>query len=182
MDCGAALFAEVFMSDEGHTGRNEISRRDFIKVTTGIVGGVIGLAVGVPAIAYLLDPAFKSGAKEAWIPIGKFADMQIGQPYAFSFTRVQVNGWERTSTSHGGFVIRKSDNPTDTVIFNSRCTHLGCTVNWKADAQAFICPCHDGKFGINGKVLGGPPPRPLDQFTDFRVTQDGVLEIYYKES
>ncbi len=169
------------MSDEVHSGPNDISRRDFIKVTTGIVGGVIGLVVGLPAIAYLLDPAFKTSAKEAWIAIGKFADMQVGKPYPFSFTRVQVNGWERTSTSHGGYVIRKSDTPSDMVIFNSRCTHLGCTVNWKEDAQAFICPCHDGKFGADGSVLGGPPPRPLDRFTDFRVTQDGVLEIFYKE-
>lgn len=161
---------------------SELSRRDFIKVTTGIVGGVIGVAVGVPAAAYLLDPAFKSGGKEAWIAIGKVADMQINTPYPFSFTRVQVNGWERTSTSHGGFAIRKSDNPKDIAILDSRCTHLGCTINWKADAQAFICPCHDGKFGMDGKVLGGPPPRPLDQFMDFRVTQDGILEIFYKEA
>lgn len=161
---------------------SELGRRDFIKVTTGIVGGIIGVAIGLPAVAYLLDPAFKSSAKEAWIPIGKFADMQVGMPYAFSFTRVQVNGWERTSTSHGGFVIRNSEDPADVFILNSRCTHLACTVNWKEDAQAFICPCHDGKFSKDGQVLGGPPPRPLDRFTDFHVTADGVLEIFYKES
>jgi menaquinol-cytochrome c reductase iron-sulfur subunit len=168
------LFVEVSMSDSG------FSRRDFIKITTGVIGGIIGLGIGLPAIAYLLDPAFKSTAKDAWIPIGKLSDIQIGTPFQFSFTRVQVNGWERTSTSHGGYVIRKSDNPTDMLILNSRCTHLSCTVNWRPDAQAFICPCHDGKFGPDGKVLGGPPPRPLDAYKNFRVTQDGVLEIFYK--
>ena len=160
----------------------DISRRGFFTTVTGIVGGIIGLTLGVPAIAYLLDPAFKVSAKEAWIPIGKLADMQIGKPFQFSFTQVQVNGWERTSTSHGGYVVRKSDNPNDLVIFNSRCTHLGCTINWKDDAQAFICPCHDAKFSKDGVVLGGPPPRPLDRYTDSRVTSDGILEIYYKES
>ena len=159
---------------------NEFSRRDFIKITAGAIGGIIGLAVGLPAIAYLLDPAFKTTTKEAWIPVGKLSDIQVGKPYQFAFTRVQVNGWERTSTSHGGFVLRKSDNPTDMVILNSRCTHLGCTVNWKEDAQAYICPCHDGKFSPDGKVLGGPPPRPLDAYKDFRVTQDGILEIFYQ--
>jgi menaquinol-cytochrome c reductase iron-sulfur subunit len=161
---------------------SDISRRGFIKAMTGIIGGIIGITLGAPAIAYLLDPAFKSSAKEAWVPIGKLADMQVGKPYPFSFTRVQVNGWERTSTSHGGFVIRKSDSPTDMVIFSSRCTHLACTVNWKDDAQAFICPCHDGKFSKDGVVLAGPPPRPLDRYTDFRLTNDGILEIFYKES
>jgi Rieske Fe-S protein len=53
------------MSDKG------FSRRDFIKITTGAIGGVIGLAVGLPAIAYMLDPAFKSVSKEAWIPVAK---------------------------------------------------------------------------------------------------------------
>ncbi len=160
----------------------DISRRGFFIAVTGIVGGMIGAVLGLPAIAYLLDPAFKSTAREAWVPIGKLADIQVGKPYPFSFTRVQVNGWERTSTSHGGFVIRKSEDPKDVTILNSRCTHLGCTVNWREDAQAFICPCHDAKFSKDGVVLGGPPPRPLDRFTDFRSTNDGSLEIYYKGS
>ena len=159
---------------------SELGRRDFIKVTTGIVGGLIGVALGLPAIAYLLDPAFKSGGKEAWVPIGKLADMEVGKPYPFSFTRVQVNGWERTSTSHAGFVVRRSESPQDLIILNSRCTHLGCTVNWKEEAQAFLCPCHDAKFSKQGVVLGGPPPRPLDRYTDFRLTDDGSLELFYK--
>ena len=161
----------------------DISRRGFFIAVTSIVGGIIGVTIGVPAIAYLLDPAFKStSAKESWISIGKLADIQVGKPFPFSFAIVEVNGWERTSTSHGGFVLRKSDNPTDMIIFNSQCTHLGCTVNWNADAQAFICPCHNGKFSEDGAVLAGPPPRPLDRYTDFRLTADDVLEIYYKGS
>ncbi len=170
------------MSEETLGGPGGISRRDFIKVTTGIVGGIIGAAVGLPAIAYVLDPAFKAGAKEGWVPVGKVQDMQVGKPYAFSFTRVQVNGWERTSTTHGGFAIRRSDDPQDILILNSRCTHLGCTVNWKDEAQAFVCPCHDAKFSKEGAVLGGPPPRPLDRYSEFRLDDEGVLEIFYKES
>ncbi len=170
------------MSEELSSGAGGLSRRDFIKVTTGIVGGLIGATVGLPAIAYLLDPAFKAGGKEGWVAIGKVADMQVGAPYAFSFTRVQVNGWERTSTTHGGYAIRNSDDLEDITILNSRCTHLGCTVNWKEEAQAFVCPCHDAKFSKEGAVLGGPPPRPLDRFGEYRVDENGVLEIFYKEA
>jgi menaquinol-cytochrome c reductase iron-sulfur subunit len=162
------------------SGSKEISRRDFIKVTTGIVGGVIGAAIGLPSIFYLIDPALQEGGKDIWVSIGKFEDMQVGVPYPFSFTRVQVNGWERTSSSFGGFAIRKSDNPDDLLILNSRCTHLSCTVNWNAEAQEYICPCHDAAFDIEGKVLGGPPPRPLDKFEDFRLTEDGRIEILSK--
>jgi Rieske Fe-S protein len=161
---------------------NELTRRDFIKVTTGIVGGLIGAALGVPAIAYLLDPAFEAGAKEGWVPVGNVVDMQTGKPYPFSFTRVQVNGWERTATSRGGFAIRRSEEPGDILILNSRCTHLACTVNWQEGTQAFVCPCHDAQFSMEGAVLGGPPPRPLDRYDEFRLTDAGVLEILFKES
>lgn len=159
-----------------------LSRRDFMKVSVYFVGGIVGATVGIPAVGYLVDPALKAGAKEAWIPIAKVADMpEVGKPYPFSFTRVQVNGWERTATSQGGFVIRKSENPDDLVILNSRCTHLSCTVNWKEEERVFLCPCHDASFDAEGAVLDGPPPRPLDRYAEFRVTEDGILEIFYKE-
>jgi len=159
-----------------------VSRRNFIKGVTAVVGGLIATVIGVPTIAYLIDPALRESAKEAWIPVGKLADMPIGRPAPFSFTRVQVNGWERTSTSHGGFVIRKSEAPNDLVILNSKCTHLSCTVNWSNNDQVYLCPCHDAKFSMEGTVLDGPPPRPLDRFSEFRVTDEGVLEIFYKEA
>jgi Rieske Fe-S protein len=156
-----------------------ISRREFIKGATAVIGGLITAVIGIPTVAYLIDPALKKGAKEGWIPIGKLEDIPVGQPAPFSFTRVQVNGWERTATSHGGFVIRKSDNPEDLLILNSRCTHLGCTVNWSEKDQVYLCPCHDAKFSLQGAVLDGPPPRPLDRYSEFRVTTEGVLEIFY---
>jgi len=159
-----------------------VSRRDFIKVTTGIVGGIIGAALGLPAVYYLIDPALRPGGKEAWIPIGKPENMEIGKPYAFSFTRVQVNGWERTATSHGGFALRRSEDPAEIMILNSQCTHLACTVNWNEQAQAYLCPCHDAKFSLEGEVLAGPPPRPLNRFTEFRLTDEGTLEIFFSEN
>ena len=160
----------------------EMSRRDFIKVTTGLVGGVIGAVIGLPAIYYLIDPALRAGGKEAWIPIGKLENMEIGKPYPFSFTRVQVNGWERTATSQGGFAMRKSEDPNDILILNSRCTHLACTVNWNEAAGAYLCPCHDAKFSSEGEVLDGPPPRPLERYSEYRLTDEGALEIFFSEN
>ncbi len=90
-----------------------ISRREFIRGATAVIGGLITAVIGLPTIAYLIDPALREGAKEGWIPVGKLEDMPVGKPAPFSFTRVQVNGWERTSTSHGGFILRKSEDPQD---------------------------------------------------------------------
>ncbi|MCB0101063.1 MAG: ubiquinol-cytochrome c reductase iron-sulfur subunit [Anaerolineales bacterium] len=164
------------------SGSHELSRRDFIKVTTGIVGGLIGTMIGLPSIFYLIDPALREGGKEAWIPIGKFENMQVNKPYPFTFTRVQVNGWERTASSFGGYAIRKSDAPESLLILNSRCTHLSCTVNWSEEGNVFHCPCHDAAFDIDGEVVDGPPPRALDVYEEYRLTEDGTIEIFFKES
>ena len=43
------------------------------------------------------------------------------------------------------------------------CTHAGCTVAWRQDQQHFVCPCHAGTYTLQGAVVSGPPPRPLDQ-------------------
>lgn len=46
--------------------------------------------------------------------------------------------------------------------FGQKCTHLGCPVLYRREAQQFHCPCHEGYFSAeSGKVLAGPPPRPL---------------------
>jgi Rieske Fe-S protein len=53
-------------------------------------------------------------------------------------------------------------------------------VNWQADKQEYICPCHDGHFSIDGKVVSGPPPRPLDKYVT-KVSGD-ILSIHLLES
>jgi len=49
-------------------------------------------------------------------------------------------------------------------VFSSTCTHLGCKVRWEVNNQRFFCPCHRGVFDKDGRVISGPPPRPLDEF------------------
>lgn len=52
------------------------------------------------------------------------------------------------------------------------CTHQGCIVQWTdGNPQApFACPCHQSKFDLNGRVLGGPAKAPL---AHFQATQNG---------
>ena len=42
------------------------------------------------------------------------------------------------------------------------CTHMGCVVEWNGEDTAWDCPCHGGRFDIDGRVLHGPPKRPLE--------------------
>lgn len=41
------------------------------------------------------------------------------------------------------------------------CSHFGCRVQWEEDRQRYHCPCHEGMFDGEGRLLGGPPTRPL---------------------
>lgn len=60
------------------------------------------------------------------------------------------------------------------------CTHLGCVV--KETGKGFECPCHGSKFDVNGKVTGGPAPRPLrwlavSQAPDGNLIVDSATEV-----
>lgn len=44
-------------------------------------------------------------------------------------------------------------------VISTRCTHLGCTLRMVGDQ--LVCPCHGGRFGTDGQVIEGPPPRAL---------------------
>ena len=157
------------------SGTNRLSRRDFILATTGVVGGFIGAMIGIPAIVYLIAPALREDKAGAPVTIGKLEDIPVGQFHPFSFTVTKVNGWERTASNYGGYILRKSESPDDILVLSSRCTHLSCTVNWDEENRVFICPCHDAAFNPEGKVVNGPPPEPLGHF-EYEVV-DGVITI-----
>ncbi len=156
-------------------GSHHISRREFIGLATAAVGSLIGVVVGLPAIDYLIGPSLKRTSTEAWIPLGKLETFPVGSPTLVTFTRSKINGWEQSTLSYGAYVVRKSE--TEVVVFSNVCTHLSCRVNWNADKQEYICPCHDGRFDANGNVVQQPPPRPLDKYTT--KVEDGTLSIQF---
>lgn len=61
---------------------------------------------------------------------------------------------------HPSVLVRQS--PGEFLAFSAICTHLGCIIQWLPEKTEFLCPCHAGRFSPGGKVLGGPPPKPLD--------------------
>lgn len=44
---------------------------------------------------------------------------------------------------------------------NPTCTHAGCIVNFNNEEKSWDCPCHGGRFDIDGNVLCGPPREKL---------------------
>ena len=59
---------------------------------------------------------------------------------------------------------------------SAKCTHEGCTVQFVPGETVIWCACHNGRFDLDGRVLAGPPPRPLARYTCERQ-QDGAVIV-----
>ncbi len=58
-------------------------------------------------------------------------------------------------------ILVRSDLDTY-VAYSQKCTHLSCAVYYSRASNRLECPCHQGAFAVtDGRVLQGPPPRPL---------------------
>lgn len=69
-------------------------------------------------------------------------------------------------------LIRVGEN--DLRAFSAICTHLNCTVQFQRETQQIWCACHNGRYDLNGRVLSGPPPAPLERYS-VRVRGDEIV-------
>ncbi|MDA8235410.1 MAG: ubiquinol-cytochrome c reductase iron-sulfur subunit [Clostridia bacterium] len=150
----------------------ELSRRKFLTTCLGLAGATMALTLGVPLIGYSISPALGKDKFE-WIPITDVADLVTGQPVNVKYTYTKKDGWTQTQVKSLVWVVKKDENTYS--VFDPRCTHLGCAYSWKEDDKSFFCPCHGGVFDLDGRVVAGPPPRPLDRY-EYKV-ENGKLII-----
>jgi cytochrome b6-f complex iron-sulfur subunit len=137
-------------------GAAQLSRRSVLESALVAVGGAGLLGAVAPILRYLSPPpdATRSGPIE--IPFERLA---LWEP-----ERIVVAG-------RPGYVLRM---PNGIRAFSGVCTHLGCVVRWQRGRREFFCPCHGGRFGPDGRVLGGPLPRPLANL-DIRLKDGKVI-------
>jgi Rieske Fe-S protein len=138
------------------------SRRKFLAIATGAITGLISLAMGIPAVAYIIGPALEETEEEEWIPLGSTSKVELGTPTLFKAKIERQTGWILNEIELSIYV--RTDNGRDFVALSNICTHLGCRVRWIADQEQFFCPCHNASFDRDGEVVDGPPPRPLDRY------------------
>ena len=55
------------------------------------------------------------------------------------------------------------DDDGELFAVSTRCTHLGCQVNWNAAERSWDCPCHGSRFAPDGQVLHGPAVHRLER-------------------
>ena len=66
--------------------------------------------------------------------------------------------------------------PDRIFVIYARCTHLGCTPDWKASENKFKCPCHGSGYDNEGINFEGPAPRPMDR-AHVELAPDGQIVV-----
>jgi cytochrome b6-f complex iron-sulfur subunit len=70
-------------------------------------------------------------------------------------------------------LVRVSE--TEFKAFSAVCTHLNCTVQYQESSRQIWCACHNGTYDLNGRVVSGPPPNPLEEFAVLVRGDDVVI-------
>jgi menaquinol-cytochrome c reductase iron-sulfur subunit len=158
---------------------SSLSRRTFLMRSLALVTGAIAAALAAIGLGAITAPALRKEADQ-WSPIGRPGEPGPGEPdlatlntpLLTSFTKLSSDAYMAAKPEQIPVYVTNHGNGKFT-IFDVRCTHLGCPISWDDKASIFNCPCHGGVFSEAGKVMGGPPPRPLNQY-QYKL-QNGVL-------
>ena len=148
------------------------TRRRFYLEAIYALWGSIGATLAIPAFVYLFFPP-RLRRQDEWVQAADLSKLPLNSPEEVVFRRNRVDGWKITSEKTSAWVVKSTENHA--IAFAPQCTHLGCAYHWDERNHRFICPCHSSTFGLDGNVLSGPAPRPLDRYTT-RVEGDH-LEI-----
>jgi len=124
-------------------------RRTFLDALLAVGFVSTAAAIAYPVTRFLIPPASGEAAADS-VVAGKAAALKPNSGLIFPFG------------SKPAIVVRTSDG--DLKAFNAVCTHLDCTVQFKADTSQLWCACHNGTYDLSGNVVSGPPPRGLERF------------------
>jgi menaquinol-cytochrome c reductase iron-sulfur subunit len=125
------------------------------------IWAVIGTTLALPSTIYLLFP-FHGPKRGHWVDAGSLADLAPNEPKEVSFQRTKIDGWKVRTETATAWVVATPEQRA--VAFSPLCTHLGCAYHWEKERNGFLCPCHNSLFAIDGRVITGPSPRPLDRY------------------
>ena len=124
--------------------KGDVSRRGFILGAWGLsMLAIVG--EGTLALLKMIQPVKISGG--GIVDAGPASSFEVGSV---------------TENIKGRFYLVRLEDGF--IAYSKTCTHLGCSYKWEDSADQFQCPCHGSLFNLEGEVVGGPAPRPLDLF------------------
>jgi menaquinol-cytochrome c reductase iron-sulfur subunit len=155
----------------------DTSRRSFLAGLLAAGGAAVGALLAVPLVRFALYPVLARTTEKSWSDVGKVDEFQsLTAPVKKLVTIEQRDGWRKTINQQPVYVTKDAQGAV--IVLSAVCTHLGCSVRWVDAQNKFVCPCHGGMFSGEGKLLGGPPPRGLDQLQT--KVEDGTLKTQYE--
>jgi cytochrome b6-f complex iron-sulfur subunit len=125
------------------------SRRSIVQWFLGTTLGAVALSVLYPVFRFVIPPEVAEPTTNR-VLAGTLSEMPSNSGRVFRFG------------SKPALLVRLPSG--DVRAFTAICTHLGCTVQYRPDLQQIWCPCHDGRYNLQGVNVAGPPPRPLEQY------------------
>jgi len=131
-------------------GTSGFDRRRFLDALLSVGFVSTAAAIAYPVGLYLVPPASGEPATDT-VVAGRANALRPNSASIFKFG------------SKPGIVVRTADGEVHG--FSAVCTHLDCTVQFKADTSQLWCACHNGTYDLGGNVVSGPPPRGLEKFT-----------------
>jgi Rieske Fe-S protein len=153
--------------------RLEVSRR-WLLLKIGIAfNALVGVAIGIPVLKYLLAPVKRDQTYKSWVSLGTLDRFPVGETRLAKYTNPSRDPWDGETDGVACWVRRTSFD--EFTVFAINCAHLGCPVRWFPQSQLFMCPCHGGVYYADGSRASGPPERGL--FTYNCRIVGGELEI-----
>lgn len=138
----------------------EISRRQWLSKMCGLLSAIIAALLGIPLLGLALGTMFQR-RKNLWVKVGPVSEVKKGEPTKFVYSFLKEDAYLQKTERGTVYVI--THDGKNFKVFSNICTHAGCGVRWEKQMNAFLCPCHNGRFDINGQVIAGPPPKPLEE-------------------
>jgi cytochrome b6-f complex iron-sulfur subunit len=139
-------------------------RRSFLDWLLGVSALGTLAAIVYPVVKFVFPPARPKGRAKGAVLAARVSELPPDQGKVFALG------------SRPAILVHTPDGKWR--AFAARCSHLSCTVRYRQDLHMIYCPCHDGRFDLTGKNVGGPPPRPLPEHS---VVVKGD-EIYVTET
>lgn len=114
-------------------------------------------------------------------PLAGFEPTKSGTagPQEVVVSRTVEDGYAMRKVKERVLVVKDASSPAGLAFFSPTCSHLGCGVSFSAEKKAFLCPCHGGVYAEDGRVVSGPPPRPLTRLP--LVVEGGRVGIDYSK-
>ena len=133
----------------GHSDPEAASRRRFLDYLLGTSAVATLSAIVYPIFRFMSPPqVIESG--ESSVVAAKLTEIPINSGKIFKFG------------NKPGILVRTATG--EFKAFSAVCTHLECIVQYRPDTKQIWCACHNGQYNLGGKNIGGPPPRPLDEY------------------